>query len=219
MVIAIGPNLMATLLLMLLWASFLGALASLNMAFSLQASADGGRCMPATALHVAMTGSATRGSFDVAGPPRVVRSHGMRQPLMTWLVFFFVVLPCCTEAVGVGWNWGTRGGSCTSACTSVQQACVEGEFLKINNNVNFDKVKGVGVDCIGYGSDSDDWKPGRYDYPSGSSAYGQSYCYTQSGTSGTCAGTPPYSSNYRVCPCLCPANTFGPDLQTWPCPR
>jgi hypothetical protein len=143
-VVAVGSNLMATLIFLLqLWASFISALALLMR----QRPSSSGRCKPATALPVVT--SATRDRFGAAGPPRVVRSHGTGLPLMTWLVFVFVVLPCCTEAVGVGWKWGNKRESCTSACTSVQQACVEGEFLKINNNVNFDKVKGVGVDCNG----------------------------------------------------------------------
>jgi hypothetical protein len=152
-------------------------------------------------------------------------SHGTGLPLMTWLVFVFVVLPCCTEAVGVGWRWGTRGGSCTSACASVQQACIQVEFLKVKDlypsRVNFNAVKGVGVDCGQWDSRSLNFAPFRTDY----SSVDWSRCHDQSGTgpggvnSPTCAATPWSGDYYRVCPCVCPANTISLPLQPWPCPR
>ena len=139
----------------------------------------------------------------VAGQSR--RSHGTRQPLKALIVFFLVFFPCCTEAVA--WKWGAYGASCTTTCASVGQTCVQSELKKVNNQANFNAVKGPGVVCDSYWSSSDAYAPFR----SGS------VCYTQSGTGGTCAAN--YYRFYRVCPCTCPTNTFSPPFQTYPCPR
>ena len=153
-----------------------------------------------------------RDRSGVPGPSRVGRSHGTRQHLKALIVLFLVFFPCCTEAVA--WKWGAKGASCTTTCASVGQTCVQSELVKVNNQANFDAVKGPGVVCSGYYSYSRDWAPGRWDRYSGTT-----YCYYQSGTGGTCAATPPNSAN-RVCPCTCPANTISPStLQPWPCPR
>ena len=152
-----------------------------------------------------------RDRFGVAGLSRVGRSHGTGQPLKALIVFFLVVLPCCTAA-GVGWKWSALGASCTATCP-VGQPCVEGELVKVNKQENFDAVKGPGVVCNSYHSYSQDWAPGRYDWSSGNTD-----CYPQSGTGGTCDATPS-SGSRRVCPCPCAPNTFAPNLQPYPCSR
>ena len=161
----------------------------------------------------------------VAGPSRIGRSHGTRQPLKALIVFFLVFFPCCTEAVteAVGWKWGALGASCTTTCASEGQTCVQSEFLKVIGQASFDALKGPRVVCAGgSASQSYDVNPGFWDY---SGTTWKEYC--KFGNQGTCDGyetSPAYNGLYaitRVCPCTCPANTFSSPstLQPWPCPR
>ena len=171
-----------------------------------------GQALPPTGhgdLHHGCEGN-KRDRFGVAGPSRVGRSHGTGQPLKALIVFFLVFFPCCSEAVG--WKWGTIGQTCTAVCASVGQTCVQGDLVKVNNQANFDAVKGPGVVCDWYESGASNWRPYRYDFSDGTSN-----CYYRGGTGGTCAAS--YYNVYRVCPCTCPANTISLPLQPWPCPR
>ena len=151
-----------------------------------------------------------RDRSGVAGPSCVGRSHSTGQPLKALIVLFLVFFPCCTEAAA--WKWGAEGASCTAACASEGQTCVQSELEKVNNQANFNAVKGPGVVCDYYEGNSYDYLPGRKDWSDG-----YTECYPQSGTGGTCTAYSVLHS--RVCPCSCPTNTISPPFQTWPCPR